>query len=104
MRNYLLPVKRRYQKWTIKKKINLFEKDFVFIPINENSHWFLAIICNPGISAKMALEAPPVDDNKEDTVDLEDESREEETNPATPAKESGPIDLSDESVPVKKQE
>lgn len=32
-------------KWT--RRVNLFEKDFVLIPINENSHWFLAIICFP---------------------------------------------------------
>lgn len=29
--------------------MNLFEKDFVIVPINENAHWFLAIICFPGI-------------------------------------------------------
>lgn len=32
-------------KWT--RRVNLFDKDFVLIPINENSHWFLAIICFP---------------------------------------------------------
>jgi hypothetical protein len=33
-------VQRRYdrvKRWT--KKINIFQKDFVIIPINENSHW-----------------------------------------------------------------
>ncbi|KAH8555574.1 hypothetical protein BGW37DRAFT_141723 [Umbelopsis sp. PMI_123] len=34
----------RVKKWTA--KINLFEKSYVFIPINENWHWYLAIICN----------------------------------------------------------
>nr|CAB3265971.1 sentrin-specific protease 6-like [Phallusia mammillata] len=37
---------RRVQKWT--RNVDLFEKDFVFIPINEASHWFLAVICFPG--------------------------------------------------------
>lgn len=32
-------------KWT--KKTNIFEKDFLFIPINENEHWNLLILCNP---------------------------------------------------------
>ncbi|XP_057321904.1 uncharacterized protein LOC130665499 [Microplitis mediator] len=37
----------RVQKWT--KNVNIFEKDFVIIPINEHAHWFLAIICYPGL-------------------------------------------------------
>ena len=35
------------QRWTSKKKVVLFEKDFIFIPINQNLHWSLAIVCNP---------------------------------------------------------
>ncbi|KAF8377381.1 hypothetical protein HHK36_030758 [Tetracentron sinense] len=37
---------QRVQKWT--KKVNLFEKDFIFIPINFNLHWSLIVICHPG--------------------------------------------------------
>ncbi|KAI9251387.1 hypothetical protein BDA99DRAFT_521709 [Phascolomyces articulosus] len=33
------------KKWT--SKINLFEKDFVFIPIHEASHWYLLVVCHP---------------------------------------------------------
>ncbi|XP_052089832.1 sentrin-specific protease 6-like isoform X2 [Mytilus californianus] len=36
----------RVKKWT--KHVDLFEKDFIIVPINERSHWFLAIICFPG--------------------------------------------------------
>ncbi|XP_036141062.1 uncharacterized protein LOC105830930 isoform X2 [Monomorium pharaonis] len=42
----------RVQKWT--KNVNIFEKDFVIIPINEHAHWFLAIICFPGLVGKVA--------------------------------------------------
>ena len=28
--------------------MNLFEKDFIVVPINEHSHWFVAVICFPG--------------------------------------------------------
>ncbi|GAB0091221.1 hypothetical protein DMENIID0001_060350 [Sergentomyia squamirostris] len=35
------------KEWT--KNVNLFDKDFIIIPINEQSHWFLAIICFPGL-------------------------------------------------------
>lgn len=31
-------------KWT--KNLNLFKRDFVVVPVNENYHWYLAIICN----------------------------------------------------------
>ncbi|ORY07705.1 hypothetical protein K493DRAFT_174188, partial [Basidiobolus meristosporus CBS 931.73] len=33
------------KKWT--SKTDLFEKDFIFVPINENLHWYLALICFP---------------------------------------------------------
>jgi sentrin-specific protease 7 len=28
--------------------VNLFEKDYVIVPINEQAHWFVCIICFPG--------------------------------------------------------
>ncbi|KIV91930.1 hypothetical protein, variant [Exophiala mesophila] len=31
-------------RWT--KAIDLFNRDFVVVPVNENLHWYLAIICN----------------------------------------------------------
>jgi hypothetical protein len=34
------------RKWT--RNINLFEKKFILVPINEHFHWKLAIIHNPG--------------------------------------------------------
>ncbi|KAL7299307.1 hypothetical protein TKK_0007887 [Trichogramma kaykai] len=34
-------------RWT--KNINIFEKDFVIVPINQHFHWYLAIICFPGL-------------------------------------------------------
>ncbi|KAG8369178.1 hypothetical protein BUALT_Bualt15G0124200 [Buddleja alternifolia] len=33
----------RVRKWT--RKVNLLEKDFIFIPVNYNLHWSLIIIC-----------------------------------------------------------
>ena len=43
------PIQRRHdrvKRWT--RKVNIFEKDFVVVPVNENSHWYLVIICYPG--------------------------------------------------------
>ena len=51
------PVQRRHEKvkpWT--KEVNIFEKDFVVVPINENDHWFLCIICYPGLAQPITME------------------------------------------------
>lgn len=47
----------RVKKWT--KNVNLFEKDFIVVPINENSHWFLAIICFPGMEGCYTMNGKP---------------------------------------------
>ncbi|XP_046392119.1 uncharacterized protein LOC124160329 isoform X2 [Ischnura elegans] len=44
------PAEKRHARvkgWT--KNVDIFEKDFIVIPINESAHWFLAIICFPGL-------------------------------------------------------
>eukprot|EP00043_Microstomoeca_roanoka_P012997 m.126838 g.126838 ORF g.126838 m.126838 type:complete len:109 (-) comp15644_c1_seq3:66-392(-) len=33
------------RRWT--KKVNLLQKDFLVVPINEDCHWYVAIICFP---------------------------------------------------------
>ncbi|XP_059842598.1 sentrin-specific protease 6 isoform X4 [Hypanus sabinus] len=44
-----LPQRRhaRVKTWT--RHVDLFQKDFIFVPINETAHWFLAVICFPGL-------------------------------------------------------
>ena len=34
------------KKWT--RNVDIFQKDYVIIPINEHSHWYLAIVCFHG--------------------------------------------------------
>ncbi|KAK6514060.1 hypothetical protein TWF506_008487 [Arthrobotrys conoides] len=34
----------KVKRWT--KNANLFQKDLIFIPINEKYHWFVAVVCN----------------------------------------------------------
>ena len=52
----------RVKRWT--KKMNIFDKDFIVVPINEQSHWFVAVICFPGkegywnIETKKAIDEP----------------------------------------------
>lgn len=43
----------RVASWT--KRENIFERQFVVIPINEQSHWFLAIICFPGLDGPVTM-------------------------------------------------
>jgi sentrin-specific protease 7 len=35
-------------KWTQTQKVDIFSKDYVFIPICEKLHWTLAVVCFPG--------------------------------------------------------
>lgn len=44
----------RVKNWT--KNVDLFKKDFIVIPINEQSHWFLAIICFPELKGPVTLD------------------------------------------------
>ncbi|KAK7331759.1 hypothetical protein VNO80_28498 [Phaseolus coccineus] len=37
---------QRVRKWT--RKVNVFEKDYILIPINYSLHWSLIVICHPG--------------------------------------------------------
>uniref|UniRef100_A0A803LV00 Ubiquitin-like protease family profile domain-containing protein n=1 Tax=Chenopodium quinoa TaxID=63459 RepID=A0A803LV00_CHEQI len=37
---------QRVRKWT--RKVNIFEKDYIFIPVNYNLHWSLIVVCHPG--------------------------------------------------------
>lgn len=53
----LTAAQKRYQrvsKWN--KDVDLFKKDFIIIPINEQSHWFLAIICFPRLQGPVTAE------------------------------------------------
>ncbi|XP_031639918.1 sentrin-specific protease 7-like [Contarinia nasturtii] len=37
----------RIERWT--NKINIFDKDFIVVPINQSKHWYLVIICFAGL-------------------------------------------------------
>ncbi|KAL7275780.1 hypothetical protein RUND412_001259 [Rhizina undulata] len=57
-------------KWTA--KVDLFKTNYIIIPINESTHWYLAIICNlQHLERKLQKEKTPdlPEDNK--SVDLE---------------------------------
>lgn len=42
------------QKWT--RSVDLFGYDYIIVPINEQAHWYLAIICNlPALDHELAM-------------------------------------------------
>ncbi|KAH8366986.1 hypothetical protein KR084_012234, partial [Drosophila pseudotakahashii] len=43
----------RVQKWT--RSVDIFDKDFIIVPFNEQSHWILAIICFPSLRGPVAF-------------------------------------------------
>ncbi|OMO85248.1 Peptidase C48, SUMO/Sentrin/Ubl1 [Corchorus capsularis] len=42
---------QRVHKWT--RKVDIFEKDYIFIPVNYSFHWSLIVICHPGEVANL---------------------------------------------------
>ncbi|XP_054470966.1 sentrin-specific protease 7 isoform X2 [Anoplopoma fimbria] len=41
---------RRHQRvktWT--RHVDIFKKDFLFVPVNQEAHWYLVVICFPGM-------------------------------------------------------
>ncbi|TKS66873.1 Sentrin-specific protease 7 [Collichthys lucidus] len=42
---------RRHQRvktWT--RHVDIFKKDFLFVPVNQEAHWYLVVICFPGLA------------------------------------------------------
>ncbi|KAE8625282.1 hypothetical protein XENTR_v10006215 [Xenopus tropicalis] len=61
---------RRHQRvktWT--RHVDIFTKDFIFVPVNENSHWYLAVICFPW------LESAEFEERNFDSTNLCDSTR-----------------------------
>ncbi|KAM9356254.1 sentrin-specific protease 6 isoform 2-T2 [Pholidichthys leucotaenia] len=46
----------RVKTWT--RHVDLFQKDFIFVPINESAHWYLAVICFPGLDGPLLEQNP----------------------------------------------
>ncbi|XP_075551365.1 uncharacterized protein LOC142584906 isoform X5 [Dermacentor variabilis] len=63
----LTPAARRHRNvrtWT--RHVDIFAKDFIVVPINQNAHWFLAVLCFPGLVARVCPPqevAPAYDDH-----------------------------------------
>ncbi|KAM4048473.1 sentrin-specific protease 7 isoform 2-T2 [Anomaloglossus baeobatrachus] len=58
---------RRVKTWT--RHVDIFAKDFIFVPVNENSHWYLVVICFP------YLEKNIYEDRKDPSAFQDEEKR-----------------------------
>ncbi|XP_072542506.1 uncharacterized protein [Salminus brasiliensis] len=48
---------RRHQRvrtWT--RHVDIFEKDFLFVPVNQEAHWYLVVVCFPGMDEPVWIE------------------------------------------------
>ncbi|XP_066543082.1 sentrin-specific protease 7 isoform X2 [Hoplias malabaricus] len=48
---------RRHQRvktWT--RHVDIFEKDFLFVPVNQEAHWYLVVVCFPGMDEPQMIE------------------------------------------------
>lgn len=66
----------RVARWT-QKETNLFDKRFLFIPINDSFHWSVAVFCNPGSAIikkhrKVRRRRQKLATDKKEVVDLVD--------------------------------
>lgn len=100
----------RVKNWT--RNVNIFEKDFLIIPINKNNHWYLAIICYPYLNEphyelkKEAISVKP-DNNNHNVSELsiysneqsDKVSNEQSTRSRTqPQLDTNNLNLADESA------
>ncbi|XP_021255825.1 sentrin-specific protease 7 isoform X3 [Numida meleagris] len=47
---------KRVRTWT--RHINIFSKDYIFVPVNQESHWYIAVICFPWLEETVYEECP----------------------------------------------
>ncbi|MGH0119505.1 UNVERIFIED_CONTAM: hypothetical protein FKN15_007706 [Acipenser sinensis] len=76
---------KRVKTWT--RHVDLFQKDFIVVPINESAHWFLAVICYPGLSSPQhepnpLYKCPPIMMNSSTTEESNVSSPDEPDNTA----------------------
>lgn len=64
------------KSWT--RNVNIFEKDYLVIPINENLHWYLAIICKPSAILNEEMKLSLSDDEENEILNTEPVRDEEE--------------------------
>lgn len=57
---------KRYRRidGILKENVNIFEKDFIIMPLMDHNHWFLAIVCFPKLNGSYTIDGNiKVDEN-----------------------------------------
>ncbi|KFV66417.1 Sentrin-specific protease 6, partial [Dryobates pubescens] len=83
----------RVKTWT--RHVDIFEKDFIFVPLNEAAHWFLAVICFPGLEKPRYEPNPHYHENA--TTQMKSSSSDGESSTPSPL----PSELDAQSSPSK---
>ncbi|CAG8976761.1 hypothetical protein HYALB_00008419 [Hymenoscyphus albidus] len=76
------------QRWT--KDVDLFSKDYIIVPVCENLHWYVAIICNAPKLLKPDVEEDVFEIRASNGIDVS-------------ASHRNPINLEDDDHPMKTQ-
>ncbi|NXI64778.1 SENP7 protease, partial [Anseranas semipalmata] len=63
---------KRVRTWT--RHINIFSKDYIFVPVNEESHWYIAVICFPWLEEAVYEECPHQNSFQQSLLQSEKES------------------------------
>ncbi|XP_048351653.1 sentrin-specific protease 6 isoform X2 [Sphaerodactylus townsendi] len=73
----------RVKTWT--RHVDIFEKDFIFVPLNEAAHWFLAVICYPGLETPVYEPNPYYQEHMPTQIKSSSSDQDRSTSPVTPS-------------------
>ncbi|CAL9690378.1 unnamed protein product [Knipowitschia caucasica] len=92
---------KRYQRvrtWT--RHVDIFSKDFIFVPVNQEAHWYLVVICFPGLEEPKneSLSQSPDEEQASESPnrnpeDILHNAKEDPTNNALP----GPVNCTEQT-------
>ncbi|KAG5669886.1 hypothetical protein PVAND_000177 [Polypedilum vanderplanki] len=62
----LSAIEKRYNRvdGIVDESVNLFEKDFLVFPLMDRNHWFLAIVCFPGLDGIYSMDGHKMSENE----------------------------------------
>lgn len=82
----------RVKKWT--RNVNIFDKDFIIVPINSGAHWFLAIVCFPLLKTPVYMHSGEVAKEKKRGLGLTSKRRKRKIKPDDDKHENLETDVS----------
>uniref|UniRef100_H0WJE1 SUMO specific peptidase 7 n=1 Tax=Otolemur garnettii TaxID=30611 RepID=H0WJE1_OTOGA len=72
---------KRVRTWT--RHINIFNKDYIFVPVNESSHWYLAVICFPWLEEAVYEDFPQTVSQQSQAQESQHDSKTIDNDPQT---------------------